>query len=98
MKLERIAAVALVLLGTGLCAEARDHADRKIVIACPPTRAPMMADVVTAIEFSDYDASPSVRREILARAREACAARPDAVLSFAPPERAQSGDSQLASK
>ena len=95
MKPLRIA-IATVLFANCVCAAALEHPDRKIVIACPPSRAPMMADVVRAIEFSDYTASPSARRKILARAREECALQPNGVMTFVPPK--QDGDAQLASK
>ena len=88
------AVVALVLLGTCLCVDARESSDRKIRIECSPDRAPMMADVVRAIEFSDYTASPSARRTILARAQEVCARNPVGVMTFVP----KHDDARLASQ
>ena len=46
------AVVALVLLGTCLCVDARESPEGKIRIECSPDRAPLMADVDRAIEFS----------------------------------------------
>ncbi len=82
---------AFVLSGTCLCAGARESSDRNIVLACPPGRATMMADVVRAIEVSHYGVSRPARREMLARARAACAAHPAALLSFTPVVRQADG-------
>lgn len=88
------AVVALVLLGTCLGVGAHESSDRKIRIECSPERAPMMADVVRAIEFSDYTASPSTRRAILARARDVCTRNPTGVMTFVP----RRDDARLASQ
>ena len=88
------AVVALVLLGTSLCVDARESSDRKIRMECSPDRAPMMADVVRAIEFSDYTASPPARRQILARAQEVCERNPTGVMTFVP----HRDDARLVSK
>jgi hypothetical protein len=85
MKLCHIGLAALVLLGSPLCVNAQDKPDRTIVLACS-TRLPVMADIVHAIEISDYWAPVNVRRKILSLAREACAQRPTAVLAFVPRE------------
>jgi hypothetical protein len=100
MKAFFLATAALALMGGTLSASALEKPDRKIVLTCSATHRPMMAEVVQAIEFSDYTASPSVRREILALARERCASQPSAVLTFVPPqgERDRTPDSELASK
>lgn len=90
------AIVAFVLVGTCLCASAHESSGRPIKLSCPPDRSALMADVVRAIEFSDYTASPPARREMLARAREICSRNSSAVLTFVPPRR--NGDAQLASK
>jgi hypothetical protein len=91
-----LATTALVLLGSTLSTQALDKPDRKIVITCSDTHRPMMAEVVQAIEFSDYEASPKVRREILALARERCASQPTSVLTFVP--RRDRAAADLASK
>jgi hypothetical protein len=94
-----LATTAIALLGCTLSAYALEKPDRKIVITCSTTHRLMMAEVVQAIEFSDYEASPKVRREILALARERCASQPTSVLTFVP--RADQSDratADLASK
>ena len=85
MKPSFLATTAIALLGCTLSTYALEKPDRKIVITCSPTHRTRMAEVVQAIEFSDYEASPRVRREILALARERCASQPTSVLTFAPP-------------
>ena len=84
MKNLRLAALA-TLLCCSLPVQGHERPVRKIVLKCPPDRQPMMWDVQRAIESSDYFASPTARREMLARAREACMNRPSSTLTFMPP-------------
>jgi len=92
MKSCQLVTTALALLGCSLCINARDLPDQKIVLACSSTNLPQMVDIDHAIKISDYWAPQSVRRQMLARAREACMNRPTAVLTFVPPK----GDEPLA--
>lgn len=57
----------------------------RIVVTCPATAAPRMADVARAIEESHYWAAQSTRREILQLTREACASSGANSVTFVPP-------------
>jgi hypothetical protein len=96
MKTLYIAMTAAALLAASLSAQSREP--RPIVITCSPGHRPMLWHVVFAVEMSDYIVSPKVRREILARARETCAASPSAVLTFAPASyrHAERGPTEMA--
>jgi|SRR6516225_8717173 hypothetical protein len=98
MKNQRLAAF-VVLLCCSVSTPAHESPTRKIVLKCPPDRQPMMWDIERAIEYSDYFAPPSVRREMLARAREACTDHPSMSLTFMPPADAKGAPSmEIASK
>jgi hypothetical protein len=85
MKPQRLALVASVVLAGSISAQAHDFdPGGKIVLQCPATHAPRMADVARAVEDSHYWAPQDVRREMLALARQACAAGSQAV-TFVPP-------------
>jgi len=92
MKSCQLPMTALALLGCAVCANARDLPDQKIVLACPTTSLPQIVDIDRAIQISDYRAPRNVRQRMLVLAREACANRPTAVLTFVPPN----GDEPLA--
>jgi hypothetical protein len=98
MKILMTAVTTAVLLAASLCAQSREP--RNIVISCMPGQRPLLSHVVFAIEMSDYMVSPKVRREILERARENCAAAPAAILTFAPASDRQraAADPELAEK
>jgi hypothetical protein len=98
MKSCLFALTALALLGSSVCATARNLPDVKIVLACSKTNLPQMADVNHAIEVSDYWAPTDVRRQMVTLAREACASRPTAVLAFVPPHGGESLAAPLATK
>lgn len=93
MKRFAISVIALAVAGSAFAGQ---HEPRPIRIECSASRSPMMFDVERAIEWSDYSVSPPARRDILARARAACAARPTAVLTFAP--HVKEDNAQLAEK
>jgi len=92
------ALTALALLGSSLCTIARDLPERKIVLPCSATNPPQLLDIDHAIKVSDYWAPRSVRLQMLALAREACANRPTAVLTFLPPQGDESFAAPIASK
>jgi hypothetical protein len=69
-----------------------------IVLACSKAHPPIMTDVARAIDASDYWAPRDVRREMLVLARDACATKPGAVLTFVPPKRNDALDAPMASK
>jgi hypothetical protein len=75
MNIYQLASAAVLSLGGVLSAGAHEYdpGDR-IVLTCPATHAPRMAEVARAIKKSNYSwAAPRARREMLGMAREACA-------------------------
>ena len=98
MKSLRLALATFGLLGCTFSAQAREAPNQKIVMACSGTHPPIMADIAHAIEVSDYWAPQTARRQMLELAREACARRPAAVLTFVPPVNADTSNVAATSK
>ncbi|HEY2396607.1 MAG TPA: hypothetical protein VGH81_11600 [Rudaea sp.] len=88
MKTYRLCIAALVMLAGAFSAQAHEFdAGGKIIVSCRVERTPYMADVAHAVERSHYWATPNARREMLARARQACASGSTAVTFVPPPDQ-----------
>ena len=85
MKTYRVCIAALAMQASTFSAQAHElDTGGKIVVNCRAGWTPYMADVAYAVERSHYFAAPSARREMLGRARQACASGATAV-TFVPP-------------
>ena len=88
MKSFQICMGALAMLTGAISAQAHQYGPgEKIIVSCQQGWTPHMADVAHAVERSDYWATPSARKEMLALARQACASGSKRVAFVPPPDQ-----------